>query len=97
MKKHFIVYENWAEMFLYFSDDVAGKLIKTLCKYSLTGEAEPEDKVIGAIFAMMKVSMDENNEKYRKKVERLNRNRINSGKQNFADEDQEEITYEYAD
>lgn len=73
-------------MFVSLPDESAGKLIKALCKYKITGEVVIDDDVIGAIFAMMRVALDEDTEKYKQKCERLSKNRVNSEKFKFLNE-----------
>ena len=54
MKKNFVMYENWAEMIISLPDDMAAKLIKTVCQYEMTGDIVETDATVVAIFRSMK-------------------------------------------
>ena len=71
MKKSFIFYSNWAEMIAELPDDVAGKLVKMICVYTLTGNTIKTDSTVTAIFKSIKPLLDRDTEKYQKKVERI--------------------------
>ena len=71
MKKSFIFYSNWAEMIAELPDEVAGKLVKMICVYTLTGNTIKTDSTVSAIFKSIKPMLDRDTEKYQKKVERI--------------------------
>jgi len=79
-KKSFIIYENWARLFTELTDEDAGALIKAICNYKIGQESHIENKTINAIFSMMQTSLDIDNERYMKKVERIQK--INESKRN---------------
>ena len=56
-------------------DEMAGQLIKMICKHEFSGEVSESDPIVTAIFKGIKPSLDMNTEKYQKKVERMNENR----------------------
>ena len=88
MKKSFIFYSNWAEMIAELPDDVAGKLVKMICVYTLTGNTIKTDSTVTAIFKSIKPMLDMDTEKYQKKVERiaeLNKKRQEEKVQNETD------------
>ena len=72
MKKNFVMYENWAEMIISLPDDMAAKLIKTVCQYEMTGDIVETDATVVAIFRSMKEQLDKDNDKYSEKVNRAN-------------------------
>lgn len=71
MKKSFIFYSNWAEMIAELPDEVAGKLVKMICVYTLTGNTIKTDSTVSAIFKSIKPLLDRDTEKYQKKVDRI--------------------------
>ena len=88
MKKSFIFYSNWAEMIAELPDEVAGKLVKMICVYTLTGNTIKTDSTVTAIFKSIKPLLDHDTEKYQKKVERiaeLNKKRQEEKVQNETD------------
>lgn len=66
------MYENWAEMIISLPDDMAAKLIKTVCQYEMTGDIVETDATVVAIFRSMKEQLDRDNDKYSEKVNRAN-------------------------
>ena len=52
-------------------DEVAGKLVKMICVYTLTGNTIKTDSTVSAIFKSIKPMLDRDTEKYQKKVERI--------------------------
>ena len=79
-KKSFVIYENWARLFTELDNQDAGDLIKAICKYKLGEESHIDNKTINAIFTMIKSSLDIDNERYMKKVERIKK--VNESKRN---------------
>ena len=63
-KKSFILYENWAIMLSKMPDEEAGKLIKAICSYELSGECIEDGSSVSAVFSMIKVKLDEDKKKY---------------------------------
>ena len=72
MKKSFIFYGNWAAMISKLPDEVAGQLIKIICGYAINGEVIDTDPTVSAIFESIRPMLDRDNEKYQKKVDRMN-------------------------
>lgn len=53
-------------------DEVAGQLIKMICGYAIGGEIIETDPTVSAIFESIRPMLDLDDEKYKKKVERIN-------------------------
>lgn len=53
------------------TDEMAGKLIKAICKYAMTGKLTETDSTVKAIFASIQPIMDRDCDKYKAKVERI--------------------------
>ena len=98
-KKSFIIYENWARLFTELDSQDAGDLIKAICNYKLGKESHIENTTINAIFGMIQTSLDIDNERYIKKVERIqkvnesrrNRNEIVNEKETKSQRNRDEI------
>ena len=72
MKKSFIFYGNWAAMIAKLPDEVAGQLVKMICRYAISGEVVEAEPTVSAIFESIRPMLDRDHEKYVKKVERIN-------------------------
>ncbi|MBR4406033.1 MAG: conserved phage C-terminal domain-containing protein [Bacteroidaceae bacterium] len=72
MKKSFIFYGSWGAMIAKLPDVTAGQLIKMICQYELYDEINESDPTVSAIFESIRPILDQDNEKYQKKVERMN-------------------------
>ena len=72
MKKSFIFYGNWAAMIAKLPDEVAGKLIKMICRYAINGEVVETEPTVSAIFESIRPMLDMDKDKYQKKVDRMN-------------------------
>ena len=70
-KKSFVIYRTWAKLFLSLDNENAGILIKAICSHQEGQKAEIEDTTIQAIFNMIQDKMDEDSEKYKAKVDRI--------------------------
>ena len=76
MKNSFLLYIDQIEIFNSLADDQAGKLIKHIYDYNVSGNVPPEinDPVLAMAFTAIKMSMDRDIKKYESIVDR---NRIN--------------------
>lgn len=63
-KKSVIVREQFIPMFESVTDEQAGKLIKAMLAYQTNGEANFDDPLMTAIFAMLRESIDRDNAEY---------------------------------
>ena len=77
MKNSFVTYANWATIIDNLPRQQAGELSQAICHYFLTGEVIEMDPVTNAIFLSIQPVMDEDNDKYNEKVNRMNENREN--------------------
>lgn len=83
-KNSFIVYHNYREKLKTLSDAQLGKLFRAMLNYSITG-AEP--KLAGAVkmaFQFIKVTMDEDKQKYNSICEKRKESGSIGGKQKVA-------------
>lgn len=71
-KTSFVMYYMWGDVFENLPPEKAGELIQAIYKYQRTGTISIDDPVLSAVFEMIRIKMDEDGEKYQKKVE-LNR------------------------
>lgn len=69
MKSSFLIMDNWAITLSKLDDELAGKLIKAICLYQITGEIHNTDSTVEAILSGWKDQMDANNKAYLSKVE----------------------------
>lgn len=70
MKDSFLLYTEQKEMIDKLSNEDAGKLIKAVYNYVATGETEELEGLLGIVFIPFKQSIDRNQEKYQKTVEK---------------------------
>lgn len=81
MKKSCIFYDSWAELIINLPDDMAGELIKMILGYTFDeGTCYSENQAINAMFAMIKLKLDEDTEAY----EEVIRQRSEAGKRGMA-------------
>lgn len=73
-KKTLMLMSDWVILISELPEDEAGRLVKAMCTYQLTGELPDTDPVVGAMLKMITPVMDDNNAKYEAKVERLSQN-----------------------
>ena len=90
-KKSFVIYENWCKLFCDLPDEEAGILIKLICDYKLNNENKEENKAyleknktISAIFNMIKITLDTDEEKYKEICEKRRNSGSMGGKQKVA-------------
>ena len=77
-KKSIVIYQAWAKVLLKLPNDKAGELIKMICDYAFEGIKNSSDDVsLNATFEMICDRLDEDNEKYKKKVESVSNARTN--------------------
>lgn len=81
-KKSFVMYASWMQMIDSMPDDKAGQLIKAVAAYVLDKDVEIKDPLITAMFAMIRETLDEDAEKYEKKVAKLRGNGKKGGEAN---------------
>ena len=81
-KKSFVMYASWMQMIDSMPDDKAGQLIKTVAAYVLDKDVEIKDPLITAMFAMIRETLDEDAEKYEKKIAKLRGNGKKGGEAN---------------
>lgn len=74
MKDSFILYQEQKEIFDMLTDEEAGKLIKAIFEYEDTGQLLELDKSLKIAFIPIKSTLDRNQEKYEKVVERNKKN-----------------------
>lgn len=67
-KTSFVMHFMWGDIFENLPKEKAGELIQAIYRYQRTGSVAIGDPVLSAVFEMIKVKMDEDGEKYRKKV-----------------------------
>lgn len=64
-KKSFLMYKSWAPIFAELNEADAGALIKMIFSYQTEEGYEPEgSSILKAIFSMMRMQLDENDERY---------------------------------
>lgn len=63
-KKSFVFYDSWLPLFEEMDDQDAGKLIKAVCAYRHDPDAKPDNGYIGAMFQMIRKTIDADTEKY---------------------------------
>lgn len=69
MKRSIVFYDSWGELISNLPDDMAGALIKMICRYSFTGDVQAsEDASIDAMFAMIRTKLDEDAEAYQETI-----------------------------
>lgn len=81
-KKSFVMYASWMQMIDSMPDDKAGQLIKAVAAYVLDKDVDIKDPLITAMFAMIRETLDEDAEKYEKKVAKLRGNGKKGGEAN---------------
>lgn len=81
-KKSFVMYASWMQMIDSMPDDKAGQLIKAVAAYVLDKDVEIKDPLITAMFAMIRETLDEDAEKYEKKIAKLRGNGKKGGEAN---------------
>jgi uncharacterized phage protein (TIGR02220 family) len=70
-KKSFIIYFNWAQMLRDMPDPEAGQLIKGIAAYELGEEVSFDNPLLSAVFSMIKGKLDEDNERYKERVKKI--------------------------
>lgn len=63
-KKSFVMMEDWTVLLSKLPEQEAGRLIKAICTYQLTGELDESDPIVVAWMSVITPIMDENNEKH---------------------------------
>lgn len=81
-KKSFVMYASWMQMIDSMPDDKAGQLIKAVAAYILNKDFKIADPLIVAMFAMIRETLDEDAEKYEKKIAKLRENGKKGGEAN---------------
>lgn len=71
---------EWASMFASLPDDQAGKLIKSAFAYHMGEDARIDDPILGAVFDMVKIVIDQNREAYEKTCARNTENGKKGGR-----------------
>ena len=85
-KKSCVVYDSWETLIYNLPDDKAGMLSKAILHYGITGEImEIEDPTVAAMFEMARTRLDEDNQKYQAKVDRLKDNSKSERNRNDID------------
>lgn len=64
MKKSFIMYTEWAKLFVNLPNDRAGELIKAICNRHLGKDTNLDDQTMIALFEMVASRMDEDADHY---------------------------------
>ena len=77
-KKSFVMMEDWTVLLSKLPEQEAGRLIKAICTYQLTGELDESDPIVVAWMSVITPIMDVNNEKHAEKVERMHQNAASS-------------------
>lgn len=75
MKKSFVMYMSWGEIFDSLSDEDTAKLIRAIYKYEATGEEPDKTWSIYSTFILLRQALDADNKKYEAKCQRLKSNR----------------------
>lgn len=75
-KKSWVMYDSWIPLFEGLPKDKAADLIIAICKYRQDKTYVPEDQIVFAMFDMIRKTMDEDEQKYKKTCE----SRAESGK-----------------
>lgn len=68
-KKTFVMYKSWRDLFQNLPKEMAGELIQAVFSYQDGEEINIDNPALSAIFGMISNKMDEDGEKYQKKVE----------------------------
>ena len=74
MKKSFILYNDYKDLFVSLSDEQAGCLIKSIFEYESTGIVPKMEPILSTVFILIKQSLDRDKEKYSRVVERNKQN-----------------------
>lgn len=69
-KNSFILYDDYAELVNELDNERAGKLFKSLFRYTTTGEVPEMDSLLKMVFITIRQGLDRNAEKYSKIVEK---------------------------
>ena len=81
MKKSCVIYDSWAELIGNLPDEMAGQLIKEVLGYAFGTNYETSgDPAISAMFAMIKMKLDEDSEAYQETI----RQRSEAGKKGMS-------------
>lgn len=70
MKNSVLIMDSWAVILSNLDDEIAGKLIKAICKYQATGQIDSDDSTVRAILEGWRPTIDANNATYDARVER---------------------------
>ena len=73
-KRSFLLNDDWGTLFLSLPDDKAGQLIKAAFRHHAGESVVIDDPVLGAVFAMLREMIDQNEAKY---AERCRQNKEN--------------------
>jgi len=68
-KKTFVMYKSWKDLFLNLPKEMAGELIQAVFLYQDGEDASIDNPALSAIFGMISNKMDEDGERYQRKVE----------------------------
>lgn len=92
-KKSFVMYMSWAPLFTSEKDPVkVAGLIQAIYKYQETGEEPEQDNSIYPLFLMIKGTLEEDEQKYQSKCERLKSNRNHHDISMKSDRNQDDIS-----
>ena len=83
-KNSFIVYHNYRDKLKSLTDAQIGKLFKAMLDYSITGNEPKLSGVLKVAFQFIKVTMDEDKQKYDSICEKRRENASLGGKQKVA-------------
>lgn len=95
MKNTVLLYTDLLPLIEYLPNEDVGILFKALMIYATEGEYDGFDDLpnnVKGIFKQAKAKLDENNEKYKEKVERLNQNRRSSSNEKQDTKDEQQIS-----
>lgn len=62
--KSFVMYDEWTPLFLSLPAEKAGELIQAVFRYRDSGDTEPQDRTVNAMFQMIKARMDDDAARY---------------------------------
>jgi len=67
-KQSFVMHDMWGDIIENLPDEQAGILIKAIYQFKRTGDASIEEPVLAAVFDMIRNKMEDDAEKYQKRV-----------------------------
>jgi hypothetical protein len=87
-KKSFVFYNDWKDTFDEISDEQSGKLIKHILSYVVGNKERSEDPLINAVFMQIRNTIERDQMKYEKYIQKQKQNGSKGGRPKKPNETQ---------